>query len=438
VSVKDFGAKGDGVTDDTVAIQNAIDFSFGSASAPHGINYYLNHPLYFPAGHYIITSPLSFTKLQGGRITGDGRFVTTVENGTGTGVIATNGCGYSHWEGIALVGTGSATLFDLNWDNTPGGAALQSNTFQDMSFSGGGIGVDIGEDGYMGSENLFLDCKWIHQTIAGLKTSCYNALQNTIVGGNISFSAIGVWMHYGTVSLYNVGFQDSSNWDIKQDNSANAAIVISGSRTESANFFSGNNGMNIMIEGVGQDTSAPGVFVSHSGQITIAACHSVNGQIQGNIVGNIESSQFGRDDWLQPGLVRINLSLSSIILPSSYIDTATVSASGFSYPIQQSLIPIPANNGAQNLLVRGGTFVKSITLAVQTAGSSGTIDVGDDSGGTRYVSRGDLTKAGATESTLVGAYYTADNHIRVASTGANGVVGYVAVAFQHVAVSSAW
>jgi hypothetical protein len=115
-----------------------------------------------------------------------------------------------------------------------------------------------------------------------------------------------------------------------------------------------------------------------------------------------------------------------------------VSASGFSYPIQQSLIPIPANNGAQNLLVRGGTFVKSITLAVQTAGSSGTIDVGDDSGGTRYVSRGDLTKAGATESTLVGAYYTADNHIRVASTGANGVVGYVAVAFQHVAVSSAW
>ena len=43
VSVTDFGATGDGVTDDTAAIQAAID---------------TNQRLYFPAGTYIITSPL--------------------------------------------------------------------------------------------------------------------------------------------------------------------------------------------------------------------------------------------------------------------------------------------------------------------------------------------------------------------------------------------
>ena len=59
ISVKDFGAKGDGTTDDTTAIQNAI--SIVGASAIYGI-------IYFPAGTYKITSTLNVTKpmyLQG-------------------------------------------------------------------------------------------------------------------------------------------------------------------------------------------------------------------------------------------------------------------------------------------------------------------------------------------------------------------------------------
>lgn len=47
VSVKDFGAVGDGVTNDTAAISSAVTYVLGLSKSP---------TLYFPAGHYILTA----------------------------------------------------------------------------------------------------------------------------------------------------------------------------------------------------------------------------------------------------------------------------------------------------------------------------------------------------------------------------------------------
>jgi hypothetical protein len=66
VSVKDFGAVGDGVTDDTVAIQDALDaVSAGGAT------------IYFPAGNYKISKGLSVTKDQT-TLLGAGKFNTEI------------------------------------------------------------------------------------------------------------------------------------------------------------------------------------------------------------------------------------------------------------------------------------------------------------------------------------------------------------------------
>lgn len=67
VSVKDFGAVGDGVTDDTTAILNAI-----SACE------ILLKPLFFPAGTYIVTSGLTIKQKQV-QIFGDGSESTVLE-----------------------------------------------------------------------------------------------------------------------------------------------------------------------------------------------------------------------------------------------------------------------------------------------------------------------------------------------------------------------
>lgn len=80
VSVRDFGAKGDGNTDDTVAIQRAIDETyFGNFALTQSR---LRRILHFPAGTYLITNSLklpSFAYLQG---EGRGRTIIRISSNT--------------------------------------------------------------------------------------------------------------------------------------------------------------------------------------------------------------------------------------------------------------------------------------------------------------------------------------------------------------------
>ena len=68
ISAKDFGAVGDGVVDDTVAIQNAIDY----LASVTGV-------LFFPQGTYRITSPLTNTT-SGVSLIGEGSKATIIYN----------------------------------------------------------------------------------------------------------------------------------------------------------------------------------------------------------------------------------------------------------------------------------------------------------------------------------------------------------------------
>lgn len=112
LNVKDFGAKGDGSTDDTAAIQAAIDYAVAAG----------RRSVYFPAGTYIVTSPLH----------------AQVETGTTT-VGGSTKSRYAYGMGLTLRGeqvgktvlrkTGQATYTISANNNINGGSTVDTTLF---------------------------------------------------------------------------------------------------------------------------------------------------------------------------------------------------------------------------------------------------------------------------------------------------------------------
>src|SRR6516164_8664729 len=65
INVKDYGAKGDGSTNDGAAIQKALDAAYGPAGSPNA-NSYLNKGVYIPRGTYIVDRQLVLAPVGGG------------------------------------------------------------------------------------------------------------------------------------------------------------------------------------------------------------------------------------------------------------------------------------------------------------------------------------------------------------------------------------
>jgi len=76
VSVRDFGAVGDGVADDTAAIQRSLDRPLGTAGA--GAQSFTHRTIYFPAGNYVITDTIKLPPFT--RIQGEGKTSTTIRS----------------------------------------------------------------------------------------------------------------------------------------------------------------------------------------------------------------------------------------------------------------------------------------------------------------------------------------------------------------------
>jgi hypothetical protein len=299
VNVKDFGAAGDGTTDDTAAIQTALNAAYGSSSSPNGSSGAIkNRPVFFPAGYYKITSALTLKSAVGAHIFGAGRFATTIQNVTSGGsVFLTNGCQYSRFERLNLIASGTNSVcFDLDFDGT--GIPLQSNTFSDIYFQGADIGLRIGNSGFMGSENLITNCFFANHRLYGLVTMNFNALQQTVIGGNFQNCGIGINVERGSVPvIHGVGFQQSARLDILVSNGANDAISIKGCRTESLNFADINH-QAAVIEACTQANANPGIFAVLRNPGVISGCVSINGQCDIQVGGAVDCSQFGRNDWI--------------------------------------------------------------------------------------------------------------------------------------------
>lgn len=73
LSVRQFGAVGNGIADDTDALQNTFYAAWGTFENEHGeTQRYLNKPVYIPSGRYRVTRPLFISDMQYGWLYGDG------------------------------------------------------------------------------------------------------------------------------------------------------------------------------------------------------------------------------------------------------------------------------------------------------------------------------------------------------------------------------
>lgn len=299
INVKtDYGAVGDGSHDDTTNIQAALDVAYGTTAVPHGASTSLNKIVFFPSGNYKITSALTLRSVRGACIIGAGRFTTKIQNVTSNGsVFITNGFEYSKVEQLQLVSNGTGVAFDLDWDGT-GATALQSNTFSDIYFETGAYGLRIGNTGSMGSETLILNCFFSNFSVAGIATRNFNALQQTMIGGNIQGCAIGIWVYSGSVpTIIGTGFQVQSDTDIAIDSAANDSYFIAGCRSESVNFIRNTAGAKMNISSCSQTNSTAGIFTAFTGHVEINECISVNGKL--DTTGNNNAILYGRNNNFQ-------------------------------------------------------------------------------------------------------------------------------------------
>jgi len=212
VNVKDYGAVGNGIANDTAAVQAASDVAFGSSSSPHGsANKHLNRPLYFPTGTYNIHSTIIWTKVCGGRAFGDAAGASTLSWGGSvsgfTPLVQTNGfanCVVENLGFAAPVYTPDSCGFDLDWNGDDTNCdGLRNNLFSKCMMSGG-IGILVAKSDNDGASNLFLGVEITGHAaeppaaVSGLELRGSEALGNTVIlGGANLFANAGYYAPAG-------------------------------------------------------------------------------------------------------------------------------------------------------------------------------------------------------------------------------------------------
>lgn len=222
VNVKDFGAVGDGVTDDTAAIQAAIDSGQGM--------------ILLPKGTYVITSAIEISSYR--ILLGSGREATKIipsASFSGTELIKNK-------QDIGSVWTGYFGIRDLTLQNTPllngyNGICLTGAVWEwditnvtiknfyiaglklDRSYRGIVQNIGIYSCGQSGAEPAVL------LTDAGGTDRCSNI---KFIGGNIQDTPTGiraVELVSGTGITFNTVVFQSNGYGIRAKGSANLSII---------------------------------------------------------------------------------------------------------------------------------------------------------------------------------------------------------------------
>lgn len=225
--VKDFGVMGDGITDDTVAIQRAIYQLYTPIYNPALPN--VRRILYFPAGIYIITGTIYLPPYV--RLVGEGKQSTILRTSMANVIIAqTSDSMMGNTMSITNTLPRDICLKDLRLQNVATNAAVPV-MLVDSSYSAkfDGIGFETVTSEFL--NNLV----YITDTIAS--TNIVDFDDCTFIGAQTGVQSVVTGNGIGTLRITNSIFDKISGDAIDPDNSANGVFT-------SGNFY-GNVGNTI-------------------------------------------------------------------------------------------------------------------------------------------------------------------------------------------------
>jgi hypothetical protein len=234
-----FGAKGDGVTDDTAALQAALN----SIAQSHYV-------LWIPSGNYLISSPLTITGVSNVTILGEDPRTTTILWGGPQGgtMLTLAGCNGINIGRLTLDGQSTSGVdLMLTWNSV--GYYPTRNLIHDSRIINTETGLQGGFVGETEVERVHFD----HDTQAGVSLGTYNTLNWNIVDCLFTDDAIGVTNAYGAGSftVTNSVFVRSTSADMSIGNTGSFSMRSNLSVDSKTFFQTGETGAaaNIIIQG---------------------------------------------------------------------------------------------------------------------------------------------------------------------------------------------
>ena len=265
-SVMDFGAKGDAVTDDTAAIQTAINAAQAVGGAGGAI-------VYFPVGQYKTSAPL-VVSASGIVLQGAGRLSSTIFS-------TVNGQDILHLTGTAPAPIAYGAVRDLQFSSSNVNAGhcifatyCQVWIYEDLQLqSAGGDGIHLDSNCYLtgisncrahnlGGAAFFLGVDSNAVRLVGCEANlCKYGVQIGIAGNNGSLS-FGIAIiggscegcSSGQIAIYYARAVEITGVDLEQGNGviigdpASAATAVYGVSVSSCNFEDTNAGTVITVQ----------------------------------------------------------------------------------------------------------------------------------------------------------------------------------------------
>jgi hypothetical protein len=230
---RDYGAVGDGIADDTPALQAALD-GLGRAGQPF--------VLWIPAGTYRITQELLVNQIQGIGIYGEHSDTTILRwDGPDGGIMFHNrGVPYSRMGRLTFDGAGRAGVaIDYSRDifNSFQGTA---NEFADLVIQDCAIGMRGGHGSFAGDDGAaILRCHFLRCWNMGISMESYNAVNWWVWHSTFENCRIGAGsvLNAGMVNVYESTFLRSTEADYAMGNCTSYLALRGNTSVESKAFF---------------------------------------------------------------------------------------------------------------------------------------------------------------------------------------------------------